>query len=68
MTYKELNEKLFDVFGNSNGDVEGRPVELIYEINKSAAAAGLDAEVNETEFNVLLRSYGLYKEFYKSSK
>ena len=46
MTYKELNEKLFDVFEDNKGNVEGKAVELIYEINKIAEAAGANAEVN----------------------
>lgn len=66
MTYKELNEKLFDAFEDSKGNVEGRAVELIYEINKIAVVAGANAEVNQTELNVLLKSFGLYKVFFKS--
>lgn len=66
MTYKELNEKLFDVFEDSEGNVEGQAVELVYEINKIAEVAGANAEVNQTELNVLLKSFGLYKVFFKS--
>lgn len=66
MTYKELNEKLFDVFEDCKGNVEGRAVELIYEINKIAEAEEANAEVKQTELNVLLKSFGLYKDFFKS--
>lgn len=65
MTYRELNEKLFDLFADAEGNLEGDPVEFLYEMNKSAGNRGSDAQVDEKELNALLKSFGLYKRFYK---
>ena len=66
MTYHELNDKLFDLFADKNGSVEGDYLDMICEISALAAAHGDHAEMDEAAVKEILNAYGAYRAFSRS--
>jgi len=65
MTYGELINSLMLMFGDEKGIVHGKPVRLIYDIGREAEKVGMDTNIDEISFNVMLKSYDMYDEYYE---
>lgn len=48
MTYRELNDLFFKVWADKHGIIRGKPVMVIYRMNRAAGADGLDSVVNQS--------------------
>lgn len=48
MTYRELNDLFFQVWADKHGIICGKPVMVIYRMNRAAGADGLDSVVDQS--------------------
>lgn len=59
MTYHELNELFFKTWADEHGIIHGKPVMLIYRMNRMAENGGPDALVDEAFLTAELKKAGL---------
>ena len=59
MTYRELNDLFFKTWADEHGIIHGRPVMLIYRMNRMAENGGPDALVDEAFLSAELKKAGL---------
>ena len=59
MTYHKLNELFFKTWADDHGIIRGKPVMLIYRMNRAAGENGMDDEVDEAFLSAELKKVGL---------
>lgn len=59
MTYHELNELFFKTWADEHGIIHGKPVMLIYRMNRMAEKGGPDTLVDEAFLSAELKKAGL---------
>ena len=59
MTYRELNDLFFKTWADEHGIIRGKPVMLIYHINRMAEKGGPDTLVDEAFLSAELKKAGL---------
>lgn len=59
MTYRELNDLFFKTWADEHGIIRGKPVMLIYRMNRMAEKGGQDTLVDETLLAAELKKAGL---------
>lgn len=59
MTYRELNDLFFKTWADEHGIIHGKPVMLIYRMNRMAEKGGPDTLVDEAFLSAELKKAGL---------
>ena len=59
MTYRELNDLFFKTWADEHGIIRGKPVMLIYRMNRMAEKGGQDTLVDEALLAAELKKAGL---------
>lgn len=59
MTYRELNGLFFKTWADEHGIIRGKPVMLIYRMNRMAEKGGPDTIVDEAFLSAELKKAGL---------
>lgn len=59
MTYRELNDLFFKTWADEHGIIRGKPVMLIYRVNRIAEKDGPDTLVDEAFLSAELKKVGL---------
>ena len=59
MTYRELNDLFFKIWADEHGIIRGKPVMLIYRMNRMAEKGGPDTLVDEAFLSAELKKAGL---------
>ena len=59
MTYRELNDLFFKTWADEHGIIRGKPVMLIYRMNRKAENDGPDTLVDEAFLSAELKKAGL---------
>lgn len=59
MTYRDLNDLFFKTWADEHGIIRGKPVMLIYRVNRMAEKDGPDTLVDEAFLSAELKKVGL---------
>lgn len=59
MTYRELNDLFIKTWADEHGIIRGKPVMLIYRMNRMAEKGGPDTLVDEAFLSAELKKAGL---------